>query len=658
MNLKTKVMILVVSICIILAVPLSYFSLYLIQKQTHDSIDEQLKSTVQKAVAEIDGWVQIKAKVIETLGTVIEQTVPFNQIGMEHLQAFRLPENKADIATIYFGLEDGTYLDGAGFIPDSTFDARQRPWYLAIKEADKLTISDAYITKAGVQSIYIGVPLHDQNGVFDGAISENISLDAIKQRISSIETADGFTFLLDRTGVVLSHPDQELLNKPLAEEPGYSGLVEQMLKQPSGHTEYMYNSDNQLIYFETIPNTGWIVGTSISEKTAFAELVSTRRLLISLVIVFTLALAAGAYFFALKALKPLLSMKKSAEQLAAGDLTVQVPVKGHDEIAQLGLSFNAMAASLRKLISQVNQSAQVVQNSSRDMYKDALGSNEIAGQISAVIDDIANGASEQAESIQSGAEMVADINEVIDQIVDEVQHASANILDVNQAMESGVGAVSRQNELVQAGKQNTGRVEAANGQLLGKIDEISLITGSIQNIAAQTNLLALNASIEAVRAGEHGRGFAVVAGEVRKLAEQSSHSVTGIDQLLKDLHAAGRQSAAELDELRINSADQLSSMEETSAAFNHIRESVEHIIAKINFITDGMMELKSGSGQVSDVITGLAAVAEQSAASTEEAASSTTEQTATISNISATAKELTENAEQLLHEINNFKTQM
>lgn len=291
------------------------------------------------------------------------------------------------------------------------------------------------------------------------------------------------------------------------------------------------------------------------------------------------------------------------------------------------------------------------------MYKDALGSNEIAGQISAVIDDIANGASEQAESIQSGAEMVADINEVIDQIVEEARHATSNIMDVNQAMESGVGAISRQNDLVQAGQQNTGRVEAANGLLLDKINEISFITNSIQAIAAQTNLLALNASIEAARAGEHGRGFAVVAGEVRKLAEQSSHSVTGIDQLLKDLNEAGRQSAGELEQLRVNSESQLSSMEETSESFDRIRKSVEDIIAKLGFIADGMTELKSGSGQVSDVITGLAAVAEQSAASTEEAASSTTEQTATISAISDTAKELTVSAEQLIQEINKFKTQ-
>ncbi|WP_145325567.1 methyl-accepting chemotaxis protein [Paenibacillus xylanexedens] len=657
MTLKTKVIIIVTTICILLAAPLSYIALYVIEKQATESVDNELQSTVQKAVTEVNGWALTQAKVIETLGKVIDDTVPLNEISMEHLQAFQLASNKEDIATIYFGLEDGTYLDGAGFIPDATFDARERPWYVAIKASNQLTFSDAYVTKAGIQSIFIGVPLHDENGNFQGAISENISLDSIKDEINSIHTDNGFTFLLDQKGVVLSHPNHELLNTPLAEQSDYTDIVGTMLKQPNGLSEYTYNNDRQLIYYEKIPNTNWIVATSISKAAALAEFTKTRQLYLAFIVIFTVILAALAYFFALRTIKPLLNMKNSAQQLAAGDLTVQVAVKGKDEIAQLGTSFNAMSTSLRQLIQQVDHSAQQVQASSQTMYKEASGSNEIAGQISTVIEEIAKGAGEQAESIQSGAEMVSGINQVIDQITDEAHQASQTILDVTQAMESGTSAISRQMDLSEVGQQSTTRVETSNELLLSKIGAISEITGSIKNIAAQTNLLALNASIEAARAGEHGRGFAVVAGEVRKLAEQSSQSVAGIDQLLNDLNHAGQQSAAELEQFRLNSSAQSDSMAETSASFENIRQSIEEIIHQINSITSGMNSIKSGAAQVSDVITGLAAVAEQSAASTEEAASSTTEQSESIGNIADAAKALSDHADQLLLEVSRFNTE-
>lgn len=657
MTLKAKVIVIVTAICILLAAPLSYIALLVIEKQATESVDNQLQSTVQYAAAEVNGWAIAQAKVIETLGKVIEDTVPLNEIGMDHLQAFQLPSNKEDIATIYFGLEDGTYMDGAGFIPDASFDARERPWYVQTKASNELTYSDAYVTKAGVQSIFIGVPLHDADGNFQGAIAENIALDSIKDEINSIQTENGFTFLLDQAGVVLSHPNQELLNTPLADQSDYTDIVGTMLKEPSGLSEYTYNNDRQLIYYEKIPNTNWIVATSISKAAALAEFTKTRTLYLAFIVVFTLILAALAYFFALKTIKPLLAMKNSAKQLAAGDLTVQVAVKGKDEIAQLGSSFNEMSASLRSLIGKVDQSAQQVQASSQTMFKDASGSNEIAGQISTVIEEIAKGAGEQAESIQAGAEMVSGINGIIDQITDEARQASETILDVNHAMESGQSAIARQSDLSQAGQESTSRVESSNELLLSKIGEISAITGSIQNIAAQTNLLALNASIEAARAGEHGRGFAVVAGEVRKLAEQSSHSVAEIDQLLNDLNAAGQQSAAELEQFRLNSSAQSDSMAETSASFDLIRGSVDEIIHKISSITSGMNEIKSGAAQVSDVITGLAAVAEESAASTEEAASSTMEQSLSISNISEAAKALSAHADQLLREVSRFNTE-
>jgi len=70
------------------------------------------------------------------------------------------------------------------------------------------------------------------------------------------------------------------------------------------------------------------------------------------------------------------------------------------------------------------------------------------------------------------------------------------------------------------------------------VKQINEMTESIMQISSQTSLLALNASVEAARAGEAGKGFAVVASEISKLANETSDSVTSINEIVLEVNSS------------------------------------------------------------------------------------------------------------------------
>ncbi len=659
MSLKIKLILLVVCAVILIAVPVGGIALYAIKGEATQSVNNELQATVEKAVTQTQGWLNTNQKLLETMGTFIQDNIPLDQVTTKHLEVYKSDFNGGNISDLYMGLEKGKRLiDGSGWVPPAGYDLFQRPWYISGKAANKLIIGEPYLDPSTNQySVPFTMPLKDENGNFGAILGEDIHLSTITKYINDIKTPGGFSFLLDKNGTVLAHANTELVNKPLGEQKDYSGIAANILANDSGQLTYSYNGDPQLLYFQKLPNSGWTIATSISEKYAFADYVTLRNNIALIIIALTVICIVLAAIIASRIVKPLIQLQKNAQLLAEGDMTVHVKVRGKDEIAQLGTAFNKMSSSLRSLIVTVSNSAVNVNDASREMYKHAANSGDIARQISTVIEEIARGAGEQAESIQGGAELVSDMTSSLEQVSSRAGEASGMIDQVNAAMTRGTDAISRQSGLADSSQQATHRVEASNTLLIQKLDEIATITKAISDISSQTNLLSLNASIEAARAGEHGRGFAVVASEVQKLADQSARSAEDINRLLIELQEAGKQSAEVLTSFRETNQHQQASMQDTRHSFEEIRESVDGIISRISLVLSGIDTVQTGAARVSDVITGLAAVAEESAAATEQAASSTMEQTDSISSISDSSKNLTVSADVLLQEIGQFKVE-
>lgn len=335
-----------------------------------------------------------------------------------------------------------------------------------------------------------------------------------------------------------------------------------------------------------------------------AQIDASGAISLSLISTGTISVVVIALFLFIilgRAIRPLVQTASIMEELSegAGDLTVRLDITSQDEIGLLATNFNHFVDKLRDILLRVREA-----------------SDSIGGGIEELSDasmNLSKRTNEQAASITETSTTLDGFTHIVKNNTEHAQAVSKELGSFNQEVDSN-------KTLMENVTSTMKEIETSSK----KIDNIIAV---INDISFQTNLLALNAAVEAARAGEAGRGFAVVAAEVRNLAQKTAESSKTIQEIVTRNVQATKKG--------------MGLVEETSAFFQSILNTVHELTTRINVINEGSREQSTGIEQINQAVVQLEDVISQNASLVEQ--------------LSSTSKTMNLNAQELNELVNQFQ---
>ena len=308
---------------------------------------------------------------------------------------------------------------------------------------------------------------------------------------------------------------------------------------------------------------------------------------------------------------PLRQAVTFAQRIAEGDLSQDLPLQRKDELGQLMAAMQSMTGSLRNLVGRIGGGVSQIAAAAEQL-------SAITAQTSAGVHTQKLETEQTATAMHEMAATVQEVAQNAEQASQAARDADREAQQGNQVVQQAVGQIG---SLATEVEQSAEAIQALNQESarIGSVLEV------IRNVAEQTNLLALNAAIEAARAGEQGRGFAVVADEVRALAKRAQDSTEEIEGLIASLQRMARGAVEQMESSRSLTQRTVTLAGQAGDALGRITQAVSTIEQMNQQIAAAAEEQSAVAESISESITRVRDIGEQSASASQQTAASSAE---------------------------------
>ena len=416
-----------------------------------------------------------------------------------------------------------------------------------------------------------------------------------------------------------------------------------------GYYEALKNADgsSQAIIFTGMPSS--------DVKAIYKKRLVNTTVFMIVIALMACALLAAVITFIVKAITRVIG---HLDEVADGELDFKISEKllqRSDEIGNIARSVHTLIGGLASIVVNIHHSTGELAEFKDDFQKKFETINNSISNVNVAVDEIANGATSQADETQKVNSQINDMGDAItktSQNVDSLTQSTEQMKEHNEQLDTTIQelmAISDRN------KESLAAVYNQTNETNQSVMHIGNAVDMITDIAGQTNLLSLNASIEAARAGEYGKGFAVVADQIRQLADQSANTAKEIGEIVAELIENSNTSVETMGVVRQEMTGQYEKLNTTKDIFEQLNEEVNNVVTAIESISTEVESLDKLKGEVLGSAESLAAIAQENAASTEETSASMMELGEIVNDCNTKTQQLVDIADSMEENVHKFR---